>query len=514
MSGSMNRSRYVVAVSLFMAFHAWALLRYPPPFVDEAWFANRAWSLLTTGDPMGSLDSGVVDQSTHGSYFFPLLPLLPYTFAFWIGGSPSLLSVRLVSLLTGFILCWAVWRMVGFSHTGNAGPLAALLLGLSPSFMYSAHLGRPDILAAATAYSGLALVSARLTVRQWRFAVGGLLVGLATEFHPFAAAVVPALPCLLVVRFGWRGYTQRPTQLAMAGLILGLSVYPFIHVAPSPRSYFALSRVIYGPTHTPQLGEVLGGFGDTWQLLNEGFYSAPLLVAAAAAFLVTSRNMKDRQILLVAAVVVACFSILVRNKLNYYAILVTPALAMVLAVGYNSARRQIRSQIVLRCGITGSVVLLAAGCFQSAQMLAIDATAAYEAAARPLPELIGPPRRLIGSQTYWFSLHDRTYNSWEQIVYLRRLCPTFDVAGALALLRPEFLIVDAHFEWYITDDPSKDVYAIQLRVPKTELEQWLAKTAEIVADYAAPFYGRIRVYRVHGDRLGTPPTCEALAQLR
>src|SRR5258708_2378396 len=38
------------------------LLRTPPPFVDEAWNANRAWGLLHTGHSFGTLDAGVFEK--------------------------------------------------------------------------------------------------------------------------------------------------------------------------------------------------------------------------------------------------------------------------------------------------------------------------------------------------------------------------------------------------------------------------------------------------------------------
>ncbi len=55
-----KRNTLLIAV-LFLVLggmHLFSLLHVPLPFVDEAWFANRAWALMHTGRAFGTLDAG------------------------------------------------------------------------------------------------------------------------------------------------------------------------------------------------------------------------------------------------------------------------------------------------------------------------------------------------------------------------------------------------------------------------------------------------------------------------
>src|SRR3954463_4336263 len=62
----------------------WSLLRTPAPFIDEVWFANRAWAFLQTGRNFGTLDQGVWDHFDGYWTYFPWLPSVFVAFAFQI----------------------------------------------------------------------------------------------------------------------------------------------------------------------------------------------------------------------------------------------------------------------------------------------------------------------------------------------------------------------------------------------------------------------------------------------
>jgi len=69
--------RRVLAAAILgvvLVLHLWSLPRFPGPFVDEAWFGNRAWSFVQHGNPLGTLDHGVVDRFDGSSHFFQTLP--------------------------------------------------------------------------------------------------------------------------------------------------------------------------------------------------------------------------------------------------------------------------------------------------------------------------------------------------------------------------------------------------------------------------------------------------------
>jgi len=63
-------------------------------------------------------------------------------------------------------------------------------------------------------------------------------------------------------------------------------------------------------------------------------------------------------------------------------------------------------------------------------------------------------------------------------------------------MRPDLFIRDDHMEWFILDRPGDTAYTQLLWISKVEIEAWLAAHASVIADFANPLYGRIRVYRI------------------
>src|SRR5205823_14310562 len=96
-----------LALAIFFAvvtgLGLFSLLRTPAPFVDEAWYASRAWSLIHTGRAFGTLDAGVFDKYDGYWTYFPFLGTWFQALAIRILGL-SLFSVRLVSLAFGLAL--------------------------------------------------------------------------------------------------------------------------------------------------------------------------------------------------------------------------------------------------------------------------------------------------------------------------------------------------------------------------------------------------------------------------
>ena len=87
-----------LVLCIVVSWHAWTLNKFPQPFVDEAWFGDRAWSLVQVGCPYGTLDQGILDYFSGSALFYPLLPVVVQGAALAIGGEPSLGALRLVSL--------------------------------------------------------------------------------------------------------------------------------------------------------------------------------------------------------------------------------------------------------------------------------------------------------------------------------------------------------------------------------------------------------------------------------
>ena len=96
-------------------------MHFPFPNVDEAWFASRAWSLITTGKAFGTLDAGVFDRFPGYETYFPWLPVQIQSLGLRLFPQPELVAVRLVSLFFGLglvILIYAIGVRFGGRRLG------------------------------------------------------------------------------------------------------------------------------------------------------------------------------------------------------------------------------------------------------------------------------------------------------------------------------------------------------------------------------------------------------------
>jgi hypothetical protein len=91
--------------------HLWTLLRYPNPFVAEAWYASRAWALINHGQAFGPLDSGVFDRYPGYWTYFQWVPVFLQSLGLRWFEHPTLLPLRLLSLFFGGVLLAAIWAI-------------------------------------------------------------------------------------------------------------------------------------------------------------------------------------------------------------------------------------------------------------------------------------------------------------------------------------------------------------------------------------------------------------------
>jgi len=310
-----------------IALHSLSLMRYPPPFVDEAWNASRAWAYIQTGHAFSSLDYDLCQNYKGYWTFFPLIPTLLETLFLRWAPEPSLLAVRLEALLFGFILlaiiCFSGWKLGGW----RLGLVGALYTSLSTPFLSSAHLGRPDIIVAALGFGAILLSFNQLPRRWWTNLLSGLLIGLAFEIHPNAIIYGPVGVAVYVLIFHLEFWRKRLFWLFTAGVGIGFAFYVAIHILPFPQTYFALIQLQFVSTHTPplltfSLAVFLEGFVSTGRLLFEVYPVELVLFPVTVIYSLIRRSKTDRILLPLVFTLLVSFALLVRNKLYYYAVLV------------------------------------------------------------------------------------------------------------------------------------------------------------------------------------------------
>jgi hypothetical protein len=494
----------VVALLLaagILALHVYSLVRYPPPFVDEAWAANRSWALLTEGVAFGGLDAGVFQRYTGYWTYFPLIPTAIQAVPLWLAGEPLLWPLRVTALGFGLLLlvsCFLIGRSI---HGPAVGALSAGLTALSLPFIYSAHLARWDIIVAALGYSALAIQLLNRGRRVWRAAVAGLLVGLAFEIHPHASIFVPVAFVLYAAESRWRMAQRRDVWGWIGGLVAGACVYLSFHVLPYPESFIALAKLGHGPTHTPpiatlDLAIIVRGFVDAVSLMTgvNPFWFAAFV--CAAVWLLLSPPAGARLHLLLVVAVFCSLAVLVRNKFGYYAIYATPVLDLTIAtfaVEVLQPRRRFFPN-PLAAAIVGTT--LAIGLGMSLSVTRVNGTRDFNAIVGRLTPLIAHDDVVIGSQTYWFALTDRRYYSWEQLVYYKRYYPSASLDEAFREFKPDILILDGHLENFVKDRSDEVAYSGHLTVPKKELFSFLERHASLIDEFDGATFGRIRVFRI------------------
>jgi hypothetical protein len=496
---SYSRWALVLIACTLAGLHGWSLLRHPPVFVDEAWVASRAWALATRDELTGTLDSGVVDLFPRGWAVFPVVPVFLQSATYVWADSPTLLPLRMLSLTAGACLLVAVWS-IGHSVGGSrTAALAVLLVGLSRPFLYSSHSGRYDVMAAAAGFAAIALFVRGRRDRMVTAAMAGFCAAAAVEIHPFAAVIAIALPVLAVHEFGVRVLRTTFGRSLITGLAFGAFIWAAIHIGSDVSGYSQIGRIIYGPSHVPRASEWLTGIRDTAMLVWDAQWVTSLVAASAVVILARSPHHDERRLSIVAVTILAAFALLVRNKMFYYEILVTPALDIAIAAVSVKAFETIRLTRTTAAGVwlALAAVTLSWTVSVTVSQLAVDHFSVYERVQARVARTITATDRIIGSQTYWFGLYRNDYRSWEQLVFLQRLRPGRTMTDALNALCPDVLIRDGQMDSFISDSAGPTVYSRLLRLPRRELNSWLAVNASVADDFDGKGYGRVRVYRIH-----------------
>lgn len=491
------------------------LLRAPEPDVDEAWNANRVWALIQTGHAFGTMDAGVFERHEGYWAYFPWLGTWLHTFAIHALG-PTLQAVRLTSLAFGLALLVAVYATGSSLGGRHLGLLAAALLAGSHSFVYSSHLGRHDVIVAAMGFGAIALFLAeRSSELPWRSLLAGLLVGLTLDVHLNGLLYVPVLGLLCLHASGWSLsclVRDRRLWAVVAGGSAGVLFFVIMHIVPNPATYFALGEMGPASARMPPMltldpGVWLQSLGDTGILLAVAMspFAIPLIVLPLLAR--RGRMIGDSRLLIISLGLFMTLAALVRVKFLYYAILVTPAAALLAAAFLDSLWNEIerirrRNDIASRLsiGIVTAVVggLLLASGLHSFSPLAADPMPDTRATFERVRQVIPAGSTVMGPQTYWFALPpDQRYLSWEQILYYASDRPGSTLEDALVALRPDYLVLDSRMGGYIVDEPETLPLRFRhLYISKADLGHFLLTRGQLVMTEETKTFGEVQIYRL------------------
>jgi 4-amino-4-deoxy-L-arabinose transferase-like glycosyltransferase len=477
-------------------------------FVDEAIMASRAWGWLETGLNFGPLDAGVFEKRFEGYWTFnPVIPTWIHA-AFIRCFGLSVISLRSASFLAGAVLLVAVHSITyQISGSRRCGFTAALLVASSFSFLFSSHLIRYDIFVAALGFGAIALYlfSRRMNVAVFSL-LAGLLIGLAFEIHVNAAIYGPVLLTLYLNDDGLAFIRRRSFWVFSAGVSIALGWYLWLHVLRYPETYFGMGRAFAG-THFPPLlsrsfSVMLGALLEMWAYLLE--FTGTRILATLIAILILWRKQrpvakKPTIMLLTGSLTLA---LLVGNKMDYYAILITPFSDIILAVWIHQA---LRVNGMTTLGIRAGKVLAYSTVVISALLILVTVRSTpppgdFRLVASRIKRALPDGGSVMGSQSYWFDLYRHPYLSWQQILAYQRYEADSTFDDAMESLRPDVLVIDNHMRLFIRPDQANipasgfQRYVWDRRLRKEDIDAFLARRGKLVDTFNTATYGTVEIY--------------------
>lgn len=496
---------WLILAGLLLLVHAWSLLRYPAPFVDEAWLIARAWGFIQSGHPFGPLDMGLAEifpgYWVVNQWLITALQSLVLRFF----PTPQLLPLRIFSLVIGAGLLAINFKTTHFWGGKRLALLSTLLLALSQSFFHSAHLVRYDILAALFGYTGLALVICDSKLNPWRGLCAGILLGLAVETHLNSLIFYPAVGVLYFLRTKGKFWKVSGFWAFAGGCAIGAFYYLAIHVLPYPQTYFQLNSLLFSASHQPALLSL-----SPLKILQEAESTACLLLAASGSMiilplvaipiLVRKKESAGIEILWLNVALILFATLLIPNKIGHYAIYLAPAFLWLVAIflqdflqkPWHGKIQDYFSRVIVWGCVAGAISL-------SLTALIANPYPYYQKAQSEINAVIQPTDTILGTQVYWLGLTSHTYYSWELLFRYPVFFPGNSLADTIQHYHPDIMIIDQPMEYLIVDfvDPSSRWATYHL--PRQEFYQYLSTHAKLILE-THDFNGPVRVYRFQSNQ--------------
>ena len=460
--------------------------------------SSRALEIIQSGNSFGSLDSGVLDQYEGYENFYPWLSSAIQSLGIRLFAAPSLLAIRFISLMLGFALLAVVYWIGNTLDGWMLGLLGVAFTAFSWSFLLSAHFGRPDIIAAAFGYTAIALYLYNRTSKIWISILAGLIAALAFEVHPNGAIYTLVIAGLLLYKKRWRIFRTPDFWGFIAGGVIGLLIFLFLHVFPNPTTYLKLNQIVFTSTHIPPILT-----GDI-QVLFQALKDMPLLILNIYPIILLGiwAAYKFRKVrppylpilLVINAILILSYTLLVGNKfLLYYSIHLSPGLSLLIAAFFNDL---LKSPSKTRFTDGFRILIIAIVCFLPlTQVLGFNSLPNYLQVQSQINQVIEPKSSVIGNQLYWFGLQDNTYYSWENLVFYKRDKPDSNLEDALRYLAPDYFILDDQVKNFTFDGENKNNYIQEFRISKSELETFLNRFAEIESIIEVDDW-KLEIYRI------------------
>jgi 4-amino-4-deoxy-L-arabinose transferase-like glycosyltransferase len=264
---------WLAGILLVYVALAAGIIRTLMPWCDEAWFATPGWELVSTGQfgtPVLDETSGWGRRNLKGihTHTYWILPLHPLAVGAWsVVAGKSLFAIRALSTVWGIVALLG-WFAVAKALSGSARAalIAAALLAIDFQFLWSAGVGRMDMMTEALiACSFAAFLNSRERDFTRAVLVSQALMACAAMTHPITLGAFAGL-LFLTLYFDWRRVRARHVAIAVAPyLVAGLGWWLYIRQDP------AMFWVQFYGNITGRLARQEGLLGSLWSQFRERF---------------------------------------------------------------------------------------------------------------------------------------------------------------------------------------------------------------------------------------------------
>lgn len=485
----------ICAALAIIGVHLWSLMRYPAVYVDEGWLLNEMAGFVKTGYPLGSLDYWQGLEQFPGAWVINrYLYLALYSTVMRFGNEPSLWLSRLMSLITGFGVCYLSYQTINYLKGKTVAVVSTFLLAFSVAFFYSAHMVRYEVFEALLGFMAIYLVVKNPERALWKPLVAGILAAVNMDVHQNAILYIGVLPVILIIQEGRTFLRSRLFWALAGGGVIGLGIFALMHFVPYGETYFGLNSFFYSHLNESVLagGRWLLSLEKTFGIFLVNWSVMLLLIPVALAGLLRGKSQADRILFWTAVVMLLEVYFIWPKKTPYYTILFAPVIYWVIADWMVNRVKKLWLK-----GIVMSIVI--ATLFTTGQtVLAKDFGAEYRNNQQSIQALVQQDDVVMGLQTYWPWLPKNEFYSWESLLIYPSFHPGSTPVDALEILQPDILIIDDVVWGHVKTESETGSFRLKWPDPYGAMVE-ITGRGTLVGVLLSDSNGEIQVYRFLWD---------------
>lgn len=476
------------------------LKNYPPVAVDEGSQTSIALNLFDSSKNINRIGVDVIDKLNKGSLIMSLL--LQASFA--VGGV-TLSAGRVMMWLSGILLLILIFVLTRYLYDSKTALLSLVLLAVSEIFFFTSHLIRGDLpLAVMVLLSFFLLVKGINENKNIFFFLSGITIGFGFEAHPNALLFALAMGVMILINQRLRFWENLHFPLFVMGGLCFVAFYIFFWWLPNSKDWHVIIKFANTQDHPVPIFfyGLVDMFVNEYHRYKDYFFHKSLITLAlilSIVFLSFRSEKKDLFILHFLVVVFLLFTLLSSNKDIKYLISIYPFLCILLSRSFYSLleRKSRKLKIwLLRLAI---LIVVVANLTTLYNRITRYKSHDYDAIIARIEALIPKDSKILAMPTYWIGLNNHDFISSYTLTYYH-LVYKDRILAAMEKIKPDIIIIDSLQRQLFVDNGfygDKHIGSGSMyRLPKAEVEEFLALKTELLGKIPDAFYGEIEIYKV------------------